>query len=121
MKSTVLIIPAALVTQARAVADWMGWGSGNYSVELTNDGTTVTHYGLHTPTSDQFEGWIKGTEPLPDMSIEGDDTGYNAITKNLIDNLIASFRTDVKNREHFDAVLEANGLAPMPEETAEWP
>lgn len=107
MKSTVLIIPAALVTQARAVAEQMGWGSGNYSVELTTDGTTVTHYGLHTHTGGQFEGWIKGTIPLPE--------GMEA-AQPVIDALIYSFRDDTKNREHFDAVIASHGLAHMPVE-----
>lgn len=107
MSSTVLLIPAALQADGNAVAEQMGWGPSNYSVPVTTDGTTVSHYGLHTFTSAQFQGWVEGTEPLPEGMTHAQP---------VIDALIYSFRDDIKNREHFDAVLAANGLQHMPEE-----
>ena len=109
MKSTVLIIPTNLQADGNAVAEAMGWGVNNYSVPLTTNGVDISHYGLHTHTSAQFEGWITGTQPLP--------AGME-YAQPVIDALIYSFRDDIKNREHFDAVLAANNLQAMPAEEA---
>jgi len=107
MKSAVLIIPTNLQADGNAVAEAMGWGTNNYSVPLTTNGVDITHYGLHTHTSAQFESWVTGIEPLP--------TGME-YAQSVIDALIYSFRNDIKNREHFNLVLEANGLQDMPSE-----
>lgn len=103
MKSTVLIVPAAHQAAANAVAEAMGWGPNNYSVPLVT-GEVVTHYGLHTQSSEQFEGWVKGTTPLP----EGMESAQA-----VIDVLTASFSATLNGRAHFDAVLDANGLEPV--------
>lgn len=107
MKSTVLIIPASHQADGNLVAEQMGWGPNNYSVPLTTDGVNISHYGLHTHTGPEFEGWVTGTNPLP-QGMEH--------AQAVIDQLIYSFRTDIKNREHFNAVLAANGLQDMPQE-----
>ena len=101
-KSTVLIIPAAMRDAGNAVAEEMGWGPNNYSVALTDGAASPTHYGLHRFACETFEGWVTGTEPLPD----GMDHAQA-----VIDALIYSFSDEIRNREHFNAVLTANDLA----------
>lgn len=58
MYSTVLIIPAALLTKANALGAALGHGPESYTVPLSGDGETVTHYGAHAVTSDTFIGLI---------------------------------------------------------------
>lgn len=102
MKSTILVIPAAMRAAGNAVAEVMGWGPNNYSVPLFT-GDAITHYGLHTYSSAQFEAWITGTEPLP----EGMESAQP-----VIDALVYSFRDDIAGAAHFASVLEYNGLLP---------
>ena len=104
MTSAVLIIPDALRADANAVAEQMGWGANNYSVPLTSNGA-ITHWGLHANTSEQFRGWVEGTEPLPD-GLEH--------AQFVIDALISSFRNDLFGAGHFAVVLESHGLQRWP-------
>jgi hypothetical protein len=106
MRSTVLIIPNNLVDFANQVAYAMGWGNNNYSVPLSSDGHSVTHYGLHAYTSEQFENWIKKIEPLP-LGME--------YAQPIIDNLIYSFRDDITDLDHFNEVLSENNLSMISE------
>ena len=107
--SAVLIIPAALKSQADAVGAAMGWGEVSYTIALT-DGTKtgeVTHYAARADVPEQFVRWIKGVDPLPDPAAQP-----------VIDALIADFSPDpwaaekppLWGREHLDKVLEAMGL-----------
>ena len=100
MKSTVLIIPAAMRDAGNAVAGAMGWGPNSYSVALFTD-DTITHYGLHTYSGEQFEAWVTGQEALPD--------GMES-AQPVIDALIHSVREDIADAEHFAQVLADNGL-----------
>lgn len=110
MHSAVLIIPAALHAQANAVGEAMGWGPTSYTVPLSTDGETVTHWGCRADVGEQFVRWIKGVDPLPDETAQP-----------VVDALIADFRTDptiedddrpvLWGREHFDAVLGENQMA----------
>lgn len=47
-----LIVPAAQIDAARRIAVAMGWGPGNYSVEL--DGPGGTYWGLSTVCTETF-------------------------------------------------------------------
>lgn len=100
MKSTILVIPVAMRAAGNAVAEVMGWGPNSYSVPVFT-GNAITHYGLHTYSSAQFEAWVTGAEPLP----EGMESAQP-----VIDALIYSFRDDMLGAAHFAAVLEDNGL-----------
>lgn len=106
MKSTVLIIPAPMQAAGNAVAEAMEWGQNNYSVPLFT-GDTLTHYGLHTYSSPQFQAWVTGTEPLPE-DMES--------AQPVIDALIYSFRDDIADAEHFAEVIAAHGLMQVPQE-----
>ena len=107
MISTVLIIPAALRDAGNGVVEAMGWGPDNYAVPLSPAGAEpATHYGLHAWASGPFQGWVEGTEPLP----EGMESAQPVIAA-----LIASFRPDGDQRGHFADVLAANGLAQIVE------
>lgn len=110
--SAVLIIPAALKTQADTVGAAMGWGPVSYTIPL-GDGETVTHYAARADVSGQFVRWVKGLDPLPDESFQP-----------VIDALIADFSPDptyafdesppvLWGREHLDAVLSELGLMVM--------
>ena len=52
--SLVLIVPAVHRDEANALGASMGWGNGNFSVPLSDDGVTVTHYGCRLSVSQAF-------------------------------------------------------------------
>lgn len=54
MTSAVLIVPAADRDMANAFGESMGWGPNNYSVALTSDGTTISHYGCRADVGQTF-------------------------------------------------------------------
>lgn len=54
MTSAVLIIPTALRDAANAVGAAMGWGPENYTLALSGDGATVTHYACRTDVPPSF-------------------------------------------------------------------
>lgn len=76
MHSVVLIVPAALLTQANALAEAMGFGPNNYTVPLSADGSEpATHYGLHTWAEQSFVDMLEGAAQgvMPQELI---DAGY---------------------------------------------
>lgn len=110
--SAVLIIPAVLKAQADAVGEAMGWGPVSYTIPLSGDAETVTHYGARPDVSEQFIRWVRGVDPLPE--------GMEA-AQPVIDALFADFSPDPTHegddpppalwgRAHLDAVLAAQGL-----------
>lgn len=54
MTSAILIIPEFLLSAANAVGDAMGWGSENYTILLSSDGNTITHYACRTDVYESF-------------------------------------------------------------------
>lgn len=44
MSTCVLIVPADLRDRANELGAAMGWGSNNYTIPLTSNGTTITHW-----------------------------------------------------------------------------
>jgi hypothetical protein len=109
MISAVLIIPAADLAKANTLAIYMGWGPNSYSVPLTSDGTTTTHWGLHTWADDAFVAMLTaaGQGQMPQALI---DAGYPpADFAAVVGSLIASLTPDVAG--HFASVCGANGLA----------
>lgn len=113
MYSTVLIAPIALLAQAQAVAVAMGWGEGNYSVPLTDNGTSITHYGLRVDQDEAFRlAWLDGPNgnmPEPLLSNGFPLQDYIDVTTGVI----ASF--NVEQEGHFWSVVSENNLAPFEE------
>ena len=111
--SAVLIIPAALKPAADAVGAAMGWGAVSYSIALSDDGETLTHYGARADVSEQYIRWVTGADPLPDPAFQP-----------VVDALIADFSPDPTDpekptlwgREHLDAVLAQHGMAVISDE-----
>jgi hypothetical protein len=57
----VLITPADLLDKANALGEAMGYGPGSYSVALSDNGKTVTHYGLSLERpGDDFLAMLQG-------------------------------------------------------------
>jgi hypothetical protein len=55
MTSVVLIIPADSLAEANALGEQLGYGPNNYSVPLSADGSSITHWGCHIAVaSDSF-------------------------------------------------------------------
>lgn len=52
--SAFLIIPVALRSAANAVGAFMGWGPENYTVPLSRDSLTVSHYACRTDVTPEF-------------------------------------------------------------------
>jgi hypothetical protein len=61
--SAVLIVPAADRDMANAFGESMGWGPNNYSVALTSDGTTISHYGCRADVSQGFIDMVANPPP----------------------------------------------------------
>lgn len=107
--SAVLLIPAAMKSQADALGETMGWGPVSYTIPL-GDGETITHYAVRADVSAQFIRWVRGLDPLPDPAAQP-----------VIEALIADFSPDPDNpdapalwgRAHLDAVMAAMALALM--------
>ena len=102
MQSAVLIIPAALLSQANAVGAAMGWGPESYVIPLSEDGETVTHWGLRADVDEQFVRWIAGVDPLP-----------NPAAQPVVDALIADFSASEWGEAHLLRVLSENDLAKL--------
>jgi hypothetical protein len=112
--SAVLIIPAALKPAADAIGAAMGWGPCSYTVPLTADGETVTHYAARADVGDGFLHMVAGLDPLPE--------GIGEHAAPVLAALVADFspglpsddapeRPTLWGREHFDAVLAAHGFS----------
>lgn len=110
--STVLIIPAALLTQANALGDALSYGPESYTVPLSSDDwQSVTHWGAHTYATDAFFKMIINaqTGDLPD--VDGVEDVFSALIINAPGSPIDP-EGDLPGSpsEHFDAVLVKNGL-----------
>jgi len=109
MISAVLIIPAALRDKADRLGELMGWGPGNYSVPLSSDGTSVTHYGCRADVTTGFLDMIAGAQAghLPSIDMPPGDIVA------VLSALVADFAEPgqyASAREHFEAVCVARGL-----------
>jgi hypothetical protein len=102
MHSAVLIIPAALKPAADAIGAAMGWGPTSYTVPLSADGETVTHYAARADVTDSFVNWITGSEPLPSNIAEH--------AAPVLAALITDFSQTQWGREHFDSVLAQHNM-----------
>lgn len=94
MTSAVLIVPAADRDAANAFGESMGWGPNNYSVPLTSDGTTVSHYGCRADVTQGFLDLMANPPPeaAPVLSV-----------------LIADFR-EGDGYSHFMEVIQTHNL-----------
>ncbi len=100
MTSAVFIIPAAHVDAGNALGEAMGWGAGCFSVPLT-DGNGVSHYGCRADVTSAFVALLANppTEAEPVLAV-----------------LVSDLRDTDAPRQHWLDVLEAQGLAVMPED-----
>ena len=105
MLSVVLIVPAAVVDQANALSETMGWGSPSYTVPLTTGGE-VTHWGLHTWAQPSFVDLVQSAAggEKPEALAKYPDAAFRAVMAALI----MSVRAD--NDGHFAAVCAEHGL-----------
>lgn len=97
MTSAVLIIPAPYKSAANVVGEAMGWGPDNYTVPLSSNGTSITHYACRT---DITQGFLDLLETPPD--IPGVATVLAALDVNLSDSLWGI--------DHMNEVLSQKGL-----------
>lgn len=103
MHSAVLILPVHLREQGDQVGEIMGWGPVSYTIPLSEDNMTITHYGLRADVSEQFMDWIVTQTNLPNIP--------NLST--VLDNLIYDFSGVDHNlwgRDHLDHVCTHNNL-----------
>jgi len=104
MYSAVLILSASLKEKGDQIGSVMGWGPESYTIPLSSDLLTVTHYGLRTDVSKQFVDWILTKENLPDIPD----------LELVLDNLIYDFAGIDHNlwgREHLDYVCSKYNLS----------
>ena len=133
--SAVLIIPAALKPAADAVGAAMGWGEISYTIALTDDGETLTHYGSRPDVSSAFVYTVllaQGADlVVPDHLTDAVAAMQSALAEApaevvdpVIAALIADFSPDPSDpekpvlwgRDHRDAVLAQHGMAVISDE-----
>lgn len=118
--SAVLIAPAALLPQANALGQAMGWGPGSYSVPLSpTSAAPITHWGLRTWAADGFAAMVEaaGRGELP---TELQDAFAPADVAALVGALIVSIRSgEWDAARHWAEVLATAGLMQANEEGQE--
>ena len=115
MKQALTIITSASdLDLANTVGEALGMGMDNFTVPLSSDGENVTHYGLlHQASLPEFRQLLTdaqaGNLPPVDWSEYGTT---EAEVLGLVDRLIIEVAETSysRPRQHFDAVLAANGL-----------
>ena len=118
--STVLIVHTALLSKANALGDALGHGPESYTIPLSDDGETVTHFGAHTYATEAFfatvGGAMGGSLPPVDWSTYGITAGD---VVEVLASLIVSAPGSALDPEgdaypspasHFAQVVEASGL-----------
>jgi len=106
--SIVMIAPAATKDGANAIAEALGHGPNNFSAQLSNDGQAITHYGCRTQAQQSFVDLLAGMSQGEFPSIEGADP---RVIEAILGSLIIDIQDGADGAAHFNAVLEANGLA----------
>jgi hypothetical protein len=106
--SIVMIAPAATRDGANAIAEALGHGPNNFSATLSADGQSVTHYGCRTQAQQSFVDLLAGMGQGEFPPIEGADP---QIIVAILGSLIIDIQDGADGATHFNAVLEANGLA----------
>jgi hypothetical protein len=95
MTSAVLIVPTSSKEAANAFGESMGWGPNNYSVPLTTDGTTISHYGCRADVGQGFLDLM--LNPPPEA-------------ESVLSVLISDFR-ETDRYTHFHEVISGLGLS----------
>lgn len=119
--SIVLIVPAELQDKANRLSCALGHDvlPGNtFSVPLSDNGETVTHYGCRTAAKQEFVDILTsaGAGDLPDIEWADFDLTAEDIAP-VLAALIVDVRPAGKASGHFDEVAAGNGLAlVVPEE-----
>jgi len=106
--SIVMIAPAATKDGANAIAEALGHGPSNFSATLSADGQTVTHYGCRTQAQQSFVELLAGMGQGEFPPIEGADP---QVIGAILGSLIIDIQNGADGATHFNAVLDANGLA----------
>lgn len=111
-----LIVPAAQADAARRIAVAMGWGPGNYGVEL--DGPGGTYWGLSTVCTETFVTMMSSPGSV---EIGEGQQEFNADLAVVMPVLIQSIEPvgGRSQADQFKALMDDNGLTfpPPPEET----
>jgi len=106
--SIVMIAPAATKDGANAIAEALGHGPNNFSATLSGDGQSITHYGCRTQAQQSFVDLLAGMGQGEFPPIEGVDP---KLIETILTSLIIDIQDGADGAAHFNAVLEANGLA----------
>jgi len=95
-QSIVMISPAEAVPDANALCVALGWGSDNFLIALSADGTgPATHFGLRASESQSFVAALS-------EAVEADVS--------LNDVLTVDTRTDTNRALHFETITAETGL-----------
>ncbi|MDX1755892.1 MAG: hypothetical protein R3175_07535 [Marinobacter sp.] len=111
--SLVMIVPASLLDDANATGLALGVGPENFTVALSSDGSTVTHYGaLHQLAQPEFVQMLADAEGGTLPPITWEDHGLTeARVQAVVDALIADVSSEYSRPgDHFTAVLASNNL-----------
>jgi hypothetical protein len=65
MHSAVLIISTEIKSQGNEMGEIMGWGPESFTIPLSDNELSISHYALRADVDDQFVRWITGIDPLP--------------------------------------------------------
>ena len=118
--STVLIIPVALLTEVNALGAAIGHGPENYTVPLSSDGETITHFSGHTYATEDF---FYMAAAAMGGSLPDEDWAEFGLTPQKVGEVMAALFISAPGspmdpegepysspRDHFASVLEAKGL-----------
>ena len=110
--SCVLIIPANLQYAGNILSQALGYGSDTYSVPLArhSQSDVLSHYAAHSWVRPDFIQLIQAGQSgiLPQELL---DQGFTASQVELfLSQIILSARNYGESLEHFNSVLESNGL-----------
>lgn len=97
MTSAVLIIPVAMKSAANAVGEALGWGPDNYTIPLSDNGATITHWACRTDVGEAFKAMLINPPDIPGIA-------------DVLAGMIVDLSDEVTNAEHLAAAMASRGL-----------
>ncbi|OYW56764.1 MAG: hypothetical protein B7Y80_01390 [Hyphomicrobium sp. 32-62-53] len=112
MISAILVVPVDLRERANFLALCLGWGPDSYSVPLTIDGETISHFACRADVTESFLAMISDASNGIFPSIPMTPQEISAVVVGLLSDFAAPGQYE-SARSHFEAAIARHGLAPL--------